>query len=1099
MLHIKLLGRFQVERDGVALTAFHSQKTQSLFAYLIIHRDRAHLRSVLADLFWGESDEARAQANLRHALYSLRRTIEGPEGRFGRYILTEGSAVRFYTDSPYRLDTEQFEQTLESAQSAPVEERPQLLQQAIALYQGDLLPGFYDDWVVIKQEHLRELYLHALKELAAQCTEQKDYSHAIEWARRALAANPLQEDLHRALMQLHLLVGNRTGALQQYSECESVLHRELNAVPLPETRALYEKLVQGKSLESISPNDLPPEMPFIGRERELEALHRLWTNALEGQGQAVFIGGEIGVGKTSFVQRFLEDLTPQPPSLGEGLGVRPYILRGAAYALGSELPYQPLLQAVRQGLQSCSSAKLAELSALARRELAQFFSEIQEQFPELKPNPPLPPAQAKARWFAALTSFFELLARERPLVLFLDDLHWADGATLEYLGHLVGAKHAMPLLVIGTYRTEEASEGSRLRTWLDKLGPGRSYRPLTLPRLSQKETHWLVERLLAGTVRELPLQLYHETEGNPLFLTEFVRALVQSGILRQDREDRWQLTIAEIGPAYWPENLRELIEASLRRAPIRAQSLLGPLAVIGQTAELPVLRELLHQSEARLLERLDELCRVGLIVKREGRYQFYHEMVRQVVYEGLNTDRKKLWHRKAGQVLEMLYQDHLDELSGELTEHFERAQMWEKAAAYAERAGMRAVKFYAYNEALKFFTKALKIFEQWQAHQPLNASLKKKKLELLTHYTDKSIFLSISDIVPMREKMQAAVAEMIALAKKLGDERQLCEAYRREYRLDLTLGRREAAQDALRRALEISYKLVRGKTPDASVAEILESTADMHSQLFQFRQAQEDYQRASNIWATLGDARRQGHTLYQIAIIRYFFGQFAQAQQSIEEAHQHFTTAGDLHGQASAFNFLGAYILREMGELTRAQACCEQAYALMKTAGDQRGIAVALSNLGTIHTDQKHYDEGLRYFEQTLLMLDTFGMKGIALEAFSEKAQAHLGRGELALALNCSMQAIRLLEEQHGIKWQAERIYFTHFQTLQANQRHEEAKAYLSKAYLELCRVTNQIQEQGLRKDFLKNVPINRQIMQAWETAQRQSQTTDKRSDEGRG
>jgi len=336
---------------------------------------------------------------------------------------------------------------------------------------------------------------------------------------------------------------------------------------------------------------------------------------------------------------------------------------------------------------------------------------------------------------------------------------------------------------------------------------------------------------------------------------------------------------------------------------------------------------------------------------------------------------------------------------------------------------------------------------------------------------------------------------MIALAEELGDERQLCAAYRRQYRLELTQGRREVARDALRRALEISYKLIHNKTPDASVAETLESTADMHSQLFQFRQAQKDYQRASEIWATLGDARRQGHTLYQTAIIQYFFGQFAQAQQTIEKALECFRASEDLREQASVLNFLGVYILREMGELTNAQACCEQAYALMQTVGDQRGVGVTLSNLGTIHTDQGHYDEGLKYFEQMLPVFDTFGMKGIALEAFSEKGRAHLGRGELALALDCSMRAIRLLEEQHGIKWQAERIYFTHFQILQANRRHDEAKVYLQKAYEELCRVAHQVQEQGLRESFLKNVPINRQILHAWEAAQREPKSAKERNE----
>jgi predicted ATPase len=210
-----------------------------------------------------------------------------------------------------------------------------------------------------------------------------------------------------------------------------------------------------------------------------------------GQGQAIFIGGEVGVGKTTFVQKFIRE---------GGWGVRS--LQGTAYASDSALPYQPLLQAVRVALKSLPTQTLAQLPALWRGELAQFVPELQEKFPDLAPNPRLPPAQGKARWFAALTGFFELLARERPLILFFDDLQWADDATLEYLGHLVGVKNASPLLVIGAYRSEDALEGSRLRAWLDTLGPGRAYHPLTLTRLSQEETHLLLEQWLGAMARE---------------------------------------------------------------------------------------------------------------------------------------------------------------------------------------------------------------------------------------------------------------------------------------------------------------------------------------------------------------------------------------------------------------------------------------------------------------------------------------------------------------------------------------------------------------------------------------------------------------------
>jgi predicted ATPase len=564
--------------------------------------------------------------------------------------------------------------------------------------------------VVIEQERLRTLYVEALEQLADLYTEQRAHRQAIATWRRVLREIPWHERAHRELMTLYALSGDRAAALHQYDEYVRILQNELDAKPLPEMRALYERLVRGAPIVSPPVIELAPEVPFVGRERELNTLKALWQNVQRGQGQAIFIGGEVGVGKTTFVQKFIESistpppapprspLTPALPSPSEGRGdggegergqgVRS--LQGAAYASDSALPYQPLLQAVRVALKSLPTQTLAQLPALWRGELAQFVPELQEKFPDLAPNPRLPPAQGKARWFAALTGFFELLARERPLILFFDDLQWADDATLEYLGHLVGVKNSLPLLVIGAYRSEDALEGSRLRAWLDTLGPGRAYHPLTLTRLSQEETQLLLEQWLGAMAREAVPVLYDETAGNPLFVRELAHSLIRGGALSQDDTGQWHLTVAEISAAHLPESLRELIRASLRRAPERAQRLLEPLAVIRRACELPVLRELLPQSPERLLDQLEELRKVGLIVEQEGRYQFHHELARQIVYESLSTDRKKLWHKKIGQALEGLYPESSDELSGELAEHFERAQLREKAIAYAMRAGARA-------------------------------------------------------------------------------------------------------------------------------------------------------------------------------------------------------------------------------------------------------------------------------------------------------------------------------------------------------------------------------------------------------------------------
>ncbi|GBC76107.1 Response regulator aspartate phosphatase G [bacterium HR07] len=1065
MVRVQLLGGFQVERDGVALTAFHSQKAQSLLAYLLVYRDRTHPRAVLANLFWGESDETRAQANLRNALYSLRQMLEGPQRRFGTFLITEGGAVRFNPHSHYSLDVQEFEEKLEAAQETPGPQHAALLEEAVGLYHGDLLPGFYDDWVLIEQEHLRELYLHALKELAAHYTEQKDYAHALEWVRRALAVSPWQEDLHRAAMQLYAFIGDRAAALSQYAECTNILQRELNAAPLPETQMLYERILHNRPLGGGAHTPrLPTRAPFVGREHELHTLTNLWHQAQQGHGQAVFIGGEVGVGKTTLVQRFLEDLPRHPPPpLGEGSGERSSVLHGASSPAGGDLPYQPLLHAIRAGLKALSKEKLAQLPAVWRSELAQFVPELQEKFPDLTPNPRLPPAQGKARWFAALTGFFELLARERPVMLFLDDLHWADDATLEYLGHLVGAKHTLPLLVIGTYRTEEAGAGSRLRTWLDRLGPGRAYHALTLPRLSPAETGlWLQSWLQSTASQALPV-LYHQTEGNPLFLTELARSLVQSGALAQDQAGCWKLVVEDVSAAHWPEDLRELIRASVRRVPARAQGLLGPAAVLGRSFELPVLREVLHQPTEKLLDRLDALCHAGLLVERDGRYQFHHELTRQVIYDDLSTDRKKLWHKKIGQALETIYPQAPDELAGDLARHFEQAALWKKAIRYAERAGTLAQDIYAHRAAIQFFTKAAAFSQTIKDHQGQAQNLNNigRTHVSVGEYPDALRCYSQALQICQQNKDREGEGRSLNNIGVVHQEQ----------------GKYEEALHCYHQTLTICQELKIRRGEGIS----LNNIGNIYHLLGQYEEALAHYQQALEIRRELGERRGEGITLDNLGGLLQSLGRYSEALSFHEQALKLRQELGDRTGAADTLENLGMLFV-STGKLQEARASLEQALEIRHQIEERRGQGYCFYMLGHCCRDQGDSHGALKHYQAARALFGELGLKAEYMLTRSAEGRAHLKLKALPQALSCSTEAVKLLEGGQGCATPHE-ILFNHFQVLAAHGQEDKARTYLQRAYQTVMERAEKIRER--QEDFLTNVPINCQIIQAWEATQR--------------
>ena len=1045
------MGDLEVRCDGQLLD-FPTQKVKELFAYLVVHRDHAYLRPVLANLLWPEADEERGRANLRKALSLLRRMLD-PQAE--RWLISSGGAVRFHPEDCW-LDLEEFERLIADGTK---QKNPESLEHAIALYRGPPFSDIYEDWAIAESERLQSLYVDALEQLAEIYQAQYEFQKAISVWTKVLHAVPWHKRAHRELMTLYALSGDRTAALRQYREYCEILRRELNLPPLPETQALYERILRGVSPEPIRVVELPAEMPFVGRERECYFLSNLWQKVCDGTGQALLIGGEVGVGKTRLVEHFLAG---EP---GFAWAVR---LRGAAYA--NAPPYDPIFQVIREGLKRISHQSLAQLPTLWLSELAQFFSELHERFPNLKPNPPSP--QGKSRWFAALTGLFELFSRERPVILFLDDLHWADSATLEYLSYLIAQIKAHRILLIGTYRVEEAQEGSALRTWLDKL-PRDFVHTLGLSPLSREEMGSLLNQLFRQYDSAVLETLYAETEGNPLFVIKLVCSLLASGVLQRDPQGTWRLPATEISV---PEGLKELVQTSLRRVPRRAHCVLNMAAIAGRSFTLPTLKESLHQPEEALLDRLDDLRSLGLIVEHEGRYQFSHELVRQVVYDELSTDRKRLGHKKIAEALEKLYLDRLDEISGELAQHCERAQLWEKALIYMLRAARRAQRAYAYSEALALAERALALFPKIQARSA--ARLRKTKLELLDCYTD--LFPTIYDIKPSLEKLCAAIVEMIALAQELREKALLCQAYQKRAWIELAADQREAAQQALKEALEISQKL-----PDRSItARVLYNIGDIHAQLGEYSQALRCFQRTGELWASLGDGHRQAHALKNSAIIQLLLGEYAQAQENLERALSFLQAAADLRGQAAVLNNLGL-VFCDLGQWERAHECYERAYALMSEVGDRRGLGVILLNWGTLQIEQGRYREALNYLDRVLRMLGEAGLKGLEVGTLSEKGRAHLGLGELNLALDCSTRAMQVLEAQHGMITQAQRFYFTHYQILQAHGRTAEANKYLQKAHDEVYRIANQITDEALRASFLKNVPINQQILYAWARRER--------------
>lgn len=1067
-LKIHLLGEFRVYRGGERLD-LPTKPIKSLFAYLLIHRDRGFPPELLAGTFWGERSEEKARDSLNNALSAIRRALPNS-------IVTEYGNIRFNPKIDYWLDTDEFEQRVkESGELRRPEEKMDCLRRAVQLYQGDFMEGFYDDWSILEQERLRELYLEALKELVDCHKALKEYDRAITCCKKILERAPLREEVHRELMYLYYLSGDRNEVLLQYQECCKVLKKELGVEPLPETKALYEEIREQADLESLKLIAEPllqakllltryTELgaPFVGRDRELSELLDHWRRAGGGRGSAAFIEGEAGIGKSRLARELINFIT-------EG---RSLALIGRCSRMEQGLPFAPLIEALRRALTAIEPDRLRSVPPLWLGEVLRLLPELGQILPEIELTPPLPPEQEKGRLFEGLNQFIFALSQVEPLLLFIDDLQWADDSTLQYLYYLARHIPQERVLLLCAYRVEEVDEA--LQELMTQLSHEGSIAKLALGSLSKRE----VRELIAGMLKvergidELIDIIYEETEGNPFFAVEMVKSLIDGGALYPDEEGRWQVAIKEIED-YIPADAQELIEARLRRVSGPARRVLDLAAVLGRESDLECLMQAGGLKEDRLLELLDELLRKHLLVEEDRRYGFTHELFRQVVYKDLSAARRRRLHHRAGEALEMVHKEEIDEVAGELAHHFHQAEQWERALDYLIAAGKRAQKAYANRQALEFFRQAEQLAEEMESKGYEQSRLWKRRFDILAMRA--SIYATIYDILEAQSQLKKDTATMVELAQRLGDGLRLAQARKTTAEIWFALGRHQEALEETHKVLEIMRELGdrRGE------GEALSNLGAFHVQLGEYTRGLEYLRRASKVYEEIGDWREEAHLLRRIGGVYDILTQYEQAKKYYQEAHEIYREIGDKGGQGSILNNLGL-IHYAAGEYAAAAECYKGALKRFSEIGDRKGQGIALINMGTLHNDLKEHDEALKQLEGALLIAQEPGMKGLKVEALSQKGIAYLGLGKKVKALDCSSSAIKLLEEGRYLV-ESHVIFFNHFQVLSANEMEKEAAEYLGKAYDELMRKANGIKDEAMKESFLKNIIVHREIVEGWE------------------
>jgi DNA-binding SARP family transcriptional activator len=964
---VGILGSFEVYRDGVRLPTDRWQNRISrLFKLLVTAPDHRMSRDDLIEILWPATAPQAGASNLRLLVHLLRQALareeSAPEGRESRCsaIVTHGGWVALNPDWTWEVDLDRFEQL---ALSEELQDR----ENAAALWRGQPLPeDRYDDWSLPIRQRIERVYRDLCLGLARNGRHLGSPQRAVQWLERILDHDPLDEEALQELLSLLADMGRRTEALQRYRHFERRLDEELDLRPTQETFAVVtglhapdgyaedagftsslqlERVDLGNHIVPLIPSYPFPSSPsLVGRGAQLGLLlHALATRRTGDSSRhggrrgplLLLVEAEAGLGKS----RLLGEVARSARE--EGM----LTLAGGCYEQEGSIPYGPmhdaLLDYLRRQPRPLLDAQLADrLPALAR-----VIPEAEAQGTGAAPLSSAEGEGERLRLFSAIASVLEGISRDIPLVLLLDDLHWADDASLQLLHFL----HRQPTLsracIVGAYRAEEVVEGSLLAQLAIEVRAMESGHVLSLPPLQEADLTVLLEDQLGGRCSErLARAVSSRSAGNPFFAVQIVRLLQQEGRIGSE-QGVWD--VQADAPFDLPETVREVVARRLRRLDRVEREALMLAAVLGREVHYPALESMWRGTEDDLFLALDGAVGSRVLSATESGYVFRHPVLWEVVYQRIPTHRRPSLHRRAALALEAVYGDHADDHAAELAWHALATGDRERTLHYSLRAGDCARAAFAHEEAEGHYRAALPFARGVEEAEIL------EKLGAVLRATGR-----YDEAVSVLE--QAAVTHQgTNHLERLG---HVAAEIARVHALRATPDQGIAR---LRGMLE----LFTGHAPSPALAQLYLSLTELSYLVGDYREQLAAAKQARAMARELGEDRLAAHAEVAQGDALGNLGKLHSARRVLEGAIPRLEIAGDIDTCAFALS-VAAWLSLDLGEFERSRSSVERALALAEQCGMRAEIEMAELTLGRTLLFLGHWTQARDIFERAVTMHD---------------------------------------------------------------------------------------------------------------------------------
>lgn len=731
---------------------------------------------------------------------------------------------------------------------------------------------------------------------------------------------------------------------------------------------------------NVPPLDRPIVSPvLVGRTWELVTLERALRAVQHGQGQCIVLAGDAGVGKSRLLIEIRQRAEAQ----------HFLTLQGACFEPDSSFPYAPLVDTLRIHLAQCAPPNIrATLGPLAS-EIVKLLPELALSLPDLQPTPALDPEAERRRLFESLIQYFIRLAATQPLLIILEDLHWSDNISLDFLHLFARRLSAHPILLLASYRRDEAPP--RLTHLLAQFDRERLAGEITLAPLTRAEVDSMLRAIFdlpAPIKAEFLDLLYPLTEGNPFAIEEVLKALITAGTILYTA-GRWEIRPLE--ELHIPRSVQDAVQRRTAQLGPVAQEVLTLAVVAGRRFSFALLRELTGLKEQQLLQVIKQLVAAQLVVEEStDQFVFRHALTREAVYATLLQRERAALHQRVAETLERVSAHALDRHEGDLAYHYYAAEMWAKALQYARRAGEQAQALYAPHEAIAQFNRALAAAQRMSLPPPMDLLRARGRAYETVGYFE----AARGDYEQVLSAAQAAhdgAAEWQALID-----------------LGFLWASREYAWtgEYFQRALELARTL----GDPATIAHSLNRLGNWYANVEQPGEGLRYHHEALDLFQALNDQRGLAETLDLLGMASQMNGDVIQSYSAYRRAIDLWRDLGDRRGLVSslaaslplcAANYLHNLDVPATG-LAETTGAGEEAVRLAREIGWRAGEAFALFNLALCLGPLGEYAEALEAAQTALVCAEeiqhrqwitaahaVLGMLYLDVLAF-DAAQSHL-------------------------------------------------------------------------------------------------------------